>query len=239
MLPPHHHKQAMHKHSQDFSSLLLIKPDTLPYPPLCCLDKYKELSIRTINKPPSGFPGGSDGEEFACNVGDLGSIPGSGRSPGGVMATQLQCSCLGNSMNWGAWQVRGYSLWGCRVRHDWETDTFTFNTPSGACWHFISFGCCCSVTQSCPTLCNPMDGSKPGLPVPHNLPEFAQVHAHCIGDPFRHLILWCPLLLLPWIFPSIRDFSNQVSCSHQMTKILELGLQHYSSKHWLFRVNFP
>ena len=41
---------------------------------------------------------------------------------------------------------------------------------------------CCSVAQSCPTLCNTMDCSTPGLPVPHHLPEFAQVHVHCIGD---------------------------------------------------------
>ena len=40
--------------------------------------------------------------------------------------------------------------------------------------------CCCSVTQSYPTLCNPMNHSSPGLPVPHHLPEFAQVHVHCI-----------------------------------------------------------
>ena len=39
-----------------------------------------------------------------------------------------------------------------------------------------------SVAQSCPTLCNPMDCSTPGLPVPHHLPKFAQVHVHCIGD---------------------------------------------------------
>ena len=39
-----------------------------------------------------------------------------------------------------------------------------------------------SVTQSCPTLCDPKDCSMPGLPVPHHLPEFAQVHVHCIGD---------------------------------------------------------
>ena len=45
--------------------------------------------------------------------------------------------------------------------------------------------------------------------------------------PSSHLILWCPLLLLPAIFLSIRDFSN-VICSHQMTKILELQLQHQS-----------
>ena len=42
--------------------------------------------------------------------------------------------------------------------------------------------CCCSVTQSCPTLCHPMDCSTPGLPAPHHLPEFAQVHVHCISD---------------------------------------------------------
>ena len=39
-----------------------------------------------------------------------------------------------------------------------------------------------SVTQSCPTLCNPMDCSMPGLPVHHQLPEFTQTHADCIGD---------------------------------------------------------
>ena len=40
----------------------------------------------------------------------------------------------------------------------------------------------CSVTQSWLTLCDPMDFSTPGLTVPHLLPEFAQVHVHCIGD---------------------------------------------------------
>ena len=45
-----------------------------------------------------------------------------------------------------------------------------------------AFYCCCSVTQSCLTLCNPMDCSTPGLSVPHHLPKFAQVHVHCIAD---------------------------------------------------------
>ena len=40
-------------------------------------------------------------------------------------------------------------------------------------------GCCCSVTKSCLTLCNPMNCSTPDLPVPHDLPEFAQIHVHC------------------------------------------------------------
>ena len=47
------------------------------------------------------------------------------------------------------------------------------------------------------------------LPVPHHLTEFAQVHMHCIGDAVQHLIVWHALILLPSIFPSIRDFSNQ------------------------------
>ena len=42
--------------------------------------------------------------------------------------------------------------------------------------------CCCSVTQSCPTLCNPVDYSTPGFPVFHQLPELVQTHANGIGD---------------------------------------------------------
>ena len=49
-----------------------------------------------------GFPGGSDGKESACNVGDLGSTPRSGRSPGAVNGNPLQYSCLENSMDRGA-----------------------------------------------------------------------------------------------------------------------------------------
>ena len=52
-----------------------------------------------------GFPGSSDGEESACNAGDLGSIPGLGRSPGEGNGYSLQYSCLENSMDRGAWQA--------------------------------------------------------------------------------------------------------------------------------------
>ena len=50
-----------------------------------------------------GFPGYSEGKEFACNAGDKGSIPGSGRSPGEGNGNPLQYSCLENSMDRGAW----------------------------------------------------------------------------------------------------------------------------------------
>ena len=50
-----------------------------------------------------GFPGGSDGKESTCNVGDLGLIPGLGRSPGEENGYSLQYSGLENSMDRGAW----------------------------------------------------------------------------------------------------------------------------------------
>ena len=49
-----------------------------------------------------GFPGGSDGKASACNVGDLGSVPGSGSSPGEGNGNPLQHSCLENPMDGGA-----------------------------------------------------------------------------------------------------------------------------------------
>ena len=65
-----------------------------------------------------------------------------------------------------------------------------------------------SVTQSCLTLCNPMNCSTPGLPVHHHLPEFTQTHVHQVCDAI-HLILGRLLLLLPPIPPGIRLFSNE------------------------------
>ena len=52
-----------------------------------------------------GFPGGSEGKASAYNVGDLGSIPGSGRSPGEGNGNPLQYSCLENPMGRGGWRV--------------------------------------------------------------------------------------------------------------------------------------
>ena len=66
-----------------------------------------------------------------------------------------------------------------------------------------------SVSQSWPTLCDPMDCSMPGLPVHHQFLELAQTHVHRSVMPSNHLILCHPLLLPPSIFPSIRVFSNE------------------------------
>ena len=73
------------------------------------------------DRPPTpvllGFPGGSADKESACSAGDLGSIPGLGRSPGEGNGYPLQYSDLENYLDCGPW--------GRRVGHDWTT--FTFN----------------------------------------------------------------------------------------------------------------
>ena len=71
------------------------------------------------------FPGGSDGKVSAYNVGDLGSIPGSGRSPGEGNGNALQYSCLENPMDGGAWSATVH-----RVTKNWtwlSDFTFTFH----------------------------------------------------------------------------------------------------------------
>ena len=66
-----------------------------------------------------------------------------------------------------------------------------------------------SITQSCVTLCDPMNSSTPGLPVHHQLQEFTQTHVHRVGDAIqRSHSLFSPFLLLP-IPPSYRVFSNE------------------------------
>ena len=65
---------------------------------------------------------GSDGKESACNAGDLGSIPGLGRSPGGWHRNPLQYSCLENSMDRGAWQAMVHGVSKSRTQ-------LTKNTP--------------------------------------------------------------------------------------------------------------
>ena len=85
-----------------------------------------------------------------------------------------------------------------------------------------------SVAPSCPTLCNPMNRSTPGLPVHHQLPQFTQTHAHRAGDaiqPSHHLSSPSP----PGLNPAQHQGLFQwVSSSHQVAKVLEFQLQHQS-----------
>ena len=85
-----------------------------------------------------------------------------------------------------------------------------------------------SVAQLCPTLCDPMDWNKTGLPVHHQLPKFTQTHVHWVGDAIQ--------LSHPLPSPSLSTFNlsqhqghfQWVSSSHKMAKVLEFQLQHQS-----------
>ena len=93
--------------------------------------------------------------------------------------------------------------------------------------------CISSVTQSCPTLCNPMNHSTPGFPVHHQLPEFTQIHDHKVADaimPSCHLILYRPLLLLPPIPPSIRVFSSESTLHMKWPKYWSFSFRIIPSK---------
>ena len=91
-----------------------------------------------------------------------------------------------------------------------------------------------SVAQSCPTLCNPLNHSMPGLPVYHQLLESTQTHLHWVSDAIQ------PSHPLSSPFPPALNFSQHqglfkwVSSLHQVAKVLEFQLQHQSFR-WTLR----
>ena len=87
--------------------------------------------------------------------------------------------------------------------------------------------CCYSVSQSCLTLCNPMDCSMPDFPVLHPLPELAQTHVHWVGDAIQ---LSHPVVLFfsALNFSQHQVFFQWVSALHQVAKLLGLQLHHRS-----------
>ena len=97
--------------------------------------------------------------------------------------------------------------------------------------------CCCSVTQTCPTLCNPMDCSTPGFPVLHCLPEFARSHVHWVDDASQPSHLLPPPSPLAFSLSQHQGPFQWVGCFYQVAKVLEFQLQHQSFQ-WMFRVDF-
>ena len=88
------------------SSLLWYSNSTLDLTISCSEKNYQKIQSSSLLL---GFPGGSDGKESACNVGDPGLIPGSGRSPGEENANPLHYSCLESSRDRGAsWQATAH-----------------------------------------------------------------------------------------------------------------------------------
>ena len=96
--------------------------------------------------------------------------------------------------------------------------------------------CCCSVIQLRPTLCDPLNCSKPGFPILYQLLELAQMHVHLVNDTIQ--------LSHPLSYPSPSAFNlsehqglfQWVSSSHQVAKVLVFQLQHQSR--WIVRTDF-
>ena len=107
----------------------------------------------------------------------------------------------------------------CFRTRDSASATAYWDSP--VCWCDVQFS---SVTQSCPTLCNPMNGSMPGLPVHHQLPEFTQTHVHWAGDaiqPSHPLSSPSPPAPNPSQHQSLFQWVNS---SHEVAKVLQFQL---------------
>ena len=176
------------------------------------------ISLGCVN---GGFPGGLDGKASACTVGDPGSNPGWGRSPGEGNDNPLQYSCLENSMD--------CSLPGSqRAGHDWATSLSLWASDSS--WLLVrdlvsrdtvgkAGGGGCSVAKSCLSVCDPMDYSTSGFPVLHCLPNS------------------CPLS--QWCYPTISFSAASFSFNPSSIRVFssELALCIRWPKYWSFSIS--
>ena len=100
-------------------------------------------------------------------------------------------------VEWWGYLPQEHRLCGCACTASWESTVFG------------TFYCCCSVAKSYLTLCDHMDCRTPGFLFLHHLQGLLKLLSTELVMPLNHLILYCPLLILPSIFPSIRVFSNE------------------------------
>ena len=82
-----------------------------------------------------------------------------------------------------------------------------------------------SVAQSCPTICNPMNRSSPGLPVHHQLLEFTQIHVHRVGDAIQPSHTLSSPSPPSFNLSQHKDLFQWVGCFHQVAKVLKLPFQ--------------
>ena len=142
------------------------------------------------------------------------------------------CSLFGHSLSFAdalsfTWSLKFVSTQGSFLCH------FLFSLQQSLLCHVFSYSSCTSVqfssvTQSCPTLCDPMNRSTPGLPVHHKLPEFTQIHVHRVSDAIQSSH--------PRSSPSPpapnssqhQSLLQWVNSSQKVARVLEFQLQHHS-----------
>ena len=96
--------------------------------------------------------------------------------------------------------------------HLWNDISFWTSCPGHCCW-------CFTVTQSCLTLCNPMNCSRSGFPVLHHLPEFAQTHVRWVGDAIQPFHPLSPSSLFAFNLSQHQSLFQWVSSLHQVAKV--------------------
>ena len=145
------------------------------------------------------------------------------RSSTGICWSLYYSSSSGYGGRWFAWSALFYFLGQnvCNL-HGWLTRFFLLSWRND--YTRVQFS---SVAQSCPTLCNPINHSTPGLPVHHQLSEFTQTHVHRVGDaiqPSHPLSSPSPPIPNPSQHQGLFQWAN----SHEVAKVLEFQLQHQS-----------
>ena len=140
---------------------------------------------------------------------DTGLTPGLRRSLGEENGNPFQYSCLENSLDREIWHA---AVHGIGESQTWMSTHLMYSRwqrPSTLFMSYIICCCFCSVTKSCLTLCNPK-GCSSQAPLSFTISQsLLRLISIELVVPSNHLILCCPLLLLPSIFPSIRVFSSE------------------------------
>ena len=97
---------------------------------------------------------------------------------------------------------------------------------------------CCSITPSCLTLCDTIDHSMPGFPILHRLPELPQTHVHCVSDAIQSSHPLSSPSPPPFIFPSIRVFSNELALCIRWPKYWSFSLSISPSNEYSGLISF-
>ena len=148
-----------------------------------------------------------------------------------LITVHLKVSAMAPHSSTLAWRIPGTgepgelpSMGSHRVGHDWS-DLALAKVSANSRYSLVQIS---SVTQLCLTLCDPVNCSRPGLTVHHQLPEFTQTRVHWVGDAIQ---TFHPLS--SHSHPSLNLSQHQglfkwVSSSHQVAKVLEFQFQHQS-----------
>ena len=145
------------------------------------------------------------------------------------MPWTLKPACLGLNL---PFSVTSYVAQGT-----WTFSTWLSSSENERNNYTCLIGLFSSVTQSCPTLCNPMECSMPGFPVHHQLPELAQTCVHWTSDAIQ------PSHPLSFPSPPALNLSQHqglfqwLGSSHQVARVLEFQTQHQPFQ-WIFRIDF-